>query len=603
MENFTKLLLCLVASFSARMCVPMPVPAQTDTQMRAIMTLTGASSEEELDSQEVEGYLHLLSHPLEINLAGRSKLISSGLMSRYQAASLEDYRCRNGDVLSFTELSRVEGFGEEYVAALRPFISLTSRSLPGALPDDSLRIRNDALFRTAFRGDGFNYGAKWKISAGSVTEATVAARTVYSDLRQFPPSSLAFNVTAYGRRRLEKVVAGDYNLRFSQGLLLLSGLSLTGFSSSASFSKRPTGLSPSYSWTGTGVHRGVAADFRLGRFVLTPFVSFPGLRTWCQEGGHLAASVMPGGSLGWYGRNGQVSLTGYLETGQEGRGVKVSADFRFNRKGKDGFGEVAMDLSTGSVAAVTGLVLPLGGGWKFGGVARCYQSGFTSGFSGGVRSWTKTSDELGLALGLEKYGIQLTADFAAKDSDRSVRQGKLLIKVPLQLTGSTVLSLRVTERVRPYEAFLKYRTGGRIDIDWNSAGISARYGESDDDAWKARFRVEGLLCRSLAGLSYLEGGRKTGRYAAYLRGTVFFVDNWDDRIYSYERDAPGSFNVPAYYGRGFSLSAVGGWKFRFGRKRVKALKLYFRASTVRYPFMDEPKPARTEFRVQAMASL
>ena len=61
--------------------------------------------------------------------------------------------------------------------------------------------------------------------------------------------------------------------------------------------------------------------------------------------------------------------------------------------------------------------------------------------------------------------------------------------------------------------------------------------------------------------------------AVYLRGTLFFIDEWDDRIYAYERDAPGSFNVPAYYGRGYSLSLVARQKIRF---RVLSMRIYWR---------------------------
>jgi hypothetical protein len=84
---------------------------------------------------------------------------------------------------------------------------------------------------------------------------------------------------------------------------------------------------------------------------------------------------------------------------------------------------------------------------------------------------------------------------------------------------------------------------------------------------------------------------------------MFFVDNWDDRICSYERDAPGNFTVPAYYGRGFSVSAVGGSRFRFGDRKTKTLKVFFRVASTRYPFMKEPKPARTEAKLQVMATL
>jgi hypothetical protein len=579
-------------------CVPVPVPAQTDGQIGAMVTLAGASSEEELDEQEVERYLHFLSHPLEINLAGTSRLLSSGLLSRYQVASLEDYRSRCGDVLSFTELAGVEGFGQEYVSVLKPFISLRSMEPPGKIPEEKNRFSQDVLARIANRGKDFNYGLKYKASFGEMAELSLAGRTTYSDTRQFPPSSWSANAVIYGYRRTWKVVAGDYNLRFGQGLALWSGLSLSGFSSSSSFYRRPTGLSPSCSWSGNGTHRGVAADFQAGRFVFTTFLSLPGLREVC-EGKSRSVGVIPGVNAGYYGANGQVSLTAFGGKGNGG----LSGDFRLNWKGTDAFGEVAADLAAGHVSGVLGTVIPLGGNWKLSSLVRYYPTGSKSDYSGGVRSWGKSAGERGAAIGLERYGIQGTVDYAMKETDRKQRQLKLFAKVPVQLSPETVVTVRMTGRIRPHEDYLKYRTGARIDLDWSSAGLSAKYGEGDGDAWKGRLRIEGLLFRSLAGLAYVEGGRKTGRYSMYLRGTMFFVDNWDDRICSYERDAPGNFTVPAYYGRGFSVSAVGGSRFRFGDRKTKTLKVFFRVASTRYPFMKEPKPARTEAKLQVMATL
>ena len=337
--------------------------------------------------------------------------------------------------------------------------------------------------------------------------------------------------------------------------------------------------------------------------VFSTFVSLPGLRSWCESGKPAEISLMTGANVTRYSRNGQFSITGYCLTGPmnmsaEPQGGKLSGDFRYSWRGVDYFGELAWDFAGESPGAVLGVVFPLGGDWKLSSAVHSYSSDFGSDYSGGMRSWTKTSDEHGVAIGLEKSGAFLTADLAVKDGDRSKRQVRVLFKLPLQLTGTSVLSIRITERFRPYEEILKYRTGARCDLDWSSSGLSARYGPADKPAWKIRGRIEGLLCRSLAGLTYLEGGRKTDRFSAYLRGTIFIADTWDDRIYSYERDAPGNFTVPAYYGRGWSLSAVAGCKFRFGKG--KALKLYFRASAVAYSFMKEPKPSVTEAKIQAV---
>ena len=596
LKNFIAVLLALTTFY-------LNMTAQSDERMVAMLYLCGVDSEEELDELEVERFAALTSRPLEINLASRSRMLSCGLMSQYQVASLIDYRSQNGEVLSVSELAAVDGFGENFANALKPFISFASNALPGQVMSDSKRLSHEALVRSAVKGDAFNYGAKYRMNYGEALEISSAARTKYSDKEQFPPSAWSMNMTYYGKRRLGKVIFGDFNARFGQGLALWSGMSMSGLSTSSSFSRRPSGLSPSGSWSGIGSHRGVAADFTVGRAVVSTFVSFPGLRSWCESGKPAEISLMTGVNATRYSRNGQFSLTGYFQTEPMNVSVKpqtgkLSGDFRYSWRGVDYSGEVAWDFGGQCLGAILGTVIPLGGEWKFSSVVHSYPSKFSSDYTCGIHSWTKTSDEHGIALGLEKAGAYLTADVAVKDKERSRRQLRVLFKLPLQLTNTSVLSVKITERFRPYDEILKYRTGARCDLDWSSSGLSARYGPSDKPAWKLRGRIEGLLCRSLAGLAYLEGGRKTERFSAYLRGTIFIVDNWDDRIYSYERDAPGNFTVPAYYGRGWSLSAVSGCKFHFGGGRV--LKLYFRASTVVYSFMKEPKPSVSEGKIQAV---
>ena len=99
-------------------------------------------------------------------------------------------------------------------------------------------------------------------------------------------------------------------------------------------------------------------------------------------------------------------------------------------------------------------------------------------------------------------------------------------------------------------------------------------------------------------LGYVEGGYVRQRFSAYARQGVFFIDEWDDRIYAYERDAPGSFSVPVFYGRGVWTSAVA--SFRISR----FLKLYLRGSLTAYPFMnsEKKKPGKAELKLQCVLS-
>ena len=159
LKNFTALLLSFLAVQTA-------LTAQSDERMSAILYLCGAESEEDLDEQEVEQFSDLASHPLEINLASRNRLISSGLFSQFQAASLIDYRSRNGDVLSVSELAEVEGFGEDYANALKPFVSFVSTALPGQAGSKTSSLEHEALFRFAVKDDVYNYGVKYRMDHG-----------------------------------------------------------------------------------------------------------------------------------------------------------------------------------------------------------------------------------------------------------------------------------------------------------------------------------------------------------------------------------------------------------------------------------------------------
>jgi hypothetical protein len=98
----------------------------------------------------------------------------------------------------------------------------------------------------------------------------------------------------------------------------------------------------------------------------------------------------------------------------------------------------------------------------------------------------------------------------------------------------------------------------------------------------------------MAWLTYIEGGTKKEKLSAYIRQGFFVVDNWDDRIYAYERDVPGAYNSPAFYGRGMWSSFIASWK------PAEWCKLYLRAGVTIYPFMEEKKPGKAELRFQSL---
>ncbi|MBO4768439.1 MAG: hypothetical protein J5495_02775, partial [Bacteroidales bacterium] len=117
------------------------------------------------------------------------------------------------------------------------------------------------------------------------------------------------------------------------------------------------------------------------------------------------------------------------------------------------------------------------------------------------------------------------------------------------------------------------------------------------EPFEAASRLDVVRGEKVSWLFNSEAGVNSEKFRCWLRWTLFCVDDWDDRIYVYERDAPGAFNVPAYYGRGQALSVAGVWKP--SRKH----RFDFRVSFIEYPWMTEEKASKLEVKLQYQLSL
>ena len=213
MKNFIVIL--------AFLCASLALPAQNNALLRSVAFLTGAEDVESLDQQEIDRYFYYAAHPLRINSASLSRLVSSGLFSQYQAACLLDYRQRQGDVLSAAELALVDGFGEETARALALFLSFESERLPGApagpaRPSQNLKVKGSVREKEGLQyGDGAQY-----LFAGESLEVNLAGRSTY--LESFRPTgSVAWQGRPYPFRAGTGVVDRVFCFRPFRCLFLL----------------------------------------------------------------------------------------------------------------------------------------------------------------------------------------------------------------------------------------------------------------------------------------------------------------------------------------------------------------------------------------------
>lgn len=563
---------CGVAELSAGIKYEMVVaPAEkrdaADGWEEAAARLMGAAAVEELSEEVMEKFSSLHDKPLDLNAASRGRLLSSGLMSVFQVDAFLEYRAETGDVLSFAELSLVPGFNEGYTDALRHFTVLKSSRAPGQKEkkavEQTLTLRG-ALRRSDGTKDssaGLKYAAQW----GERAELRWSTRTTYDD------GSLKLGTTSaaiYGKRALGKIVLGNFNARFGQGLAQWSGFSLSGFPTVASFRKNGTGLSPTGSFVADT--KGMGMDWRWGHLTFSTAASLSKTNiasisniTWTGKRSTVGATCVwapakktTTASVDWHaGLKQHLSLFG-------------EAAVKFNREA-----DVPADPAEhASAAAVAGAIWTPEYGTKLALQCRYYSPSFKSDWSGAV-------------LGFENAWMSATAD-AARNIAKEASQFKTVIQfkpafAPDSLT-SVKPSVRINARWKPGES-----NPMRLDLR-GDISLTRR-------AWILNGRYNALWCDGFAWLWYAEAGRsrvtEKRTTTLYTRFSLFKVDEWDDRIYVYERDAPGSFNVPAYYGRGCSVSLTATLK-----KRRHALHL--RISNISYPWNLTTKPSRFEFKAQ-----
>lgn len=534
MKRKLQFICCLLLSFAPSS------PAQEYGLVEAVMTLLGVTEEESLDDAALEPFERLASHPLPINSAPMSRMESCGLFSQYQIASLADYRQRNGDVLSFEELGTVPGFPREYVKALRLFITLEPHALPGTGVTHSRPLSIES--RTAVRKDGVIQRVKASYGYGEGFGAAVA----------ISPGKRNFSLSYDGRGVLERLVVGDFNARFGQGLALWSGMTMAGISAPVSAARHPSGVTAATAYSDTGL-RGVASVLSGGRFALTALAAFPWLRTVMDGNQAEHFSMIPAMNLRIRTRDAQFSLTGMTRLEEGCEYARLSADWRFCLRGIDGAGEVASDLLTGKCAAIALVSFPmLEHRMAFQG--RWYPTAYPKEFNGAWRSTTYATDEAGMMLSFGDAERVYGADLSRKLSTGRM-QLKLLVTDRFAITDRLSVKPRINCRFRTEGE--KPRTDIRTDWIWSPSD------------WSNVLRINWLHCKGDAWMAYSETSYRHGNLALHLRAMVYRVDNWDDRIYAYERGVPGSFSIPALYGRGWRLNFAASWKTALWKGRLK----------------------------------
>ncbi|MCD4735824.1 MAG: helix-hairpin-helix domain-containing protein [Bacteroidales bacterium] len=259
----------------------------------------------------IEGLLGYAEKPLNLNMAEASELENLFFLNNMQIFNLLAYRETYGPFLSVYELQAIEGFDEEVINMMLPFITVeqikSGTSLnPGKIlkysrheiflrynrilqekkgyttPQDSAQAflypgnPDRYYFRYKMRySDKFQAGITMEKDPGEVLFINNVGDSTLN-LSKAEKLGLDFFSAHFQLKNigiLKSLVIGDYQVRFGQGLTVWSGLAFGKSSTSSEIKRFANGISPYTSTNENRFFRGTAGTIKLKNFSITSFYS------------------------------------------------------------------------------------------------------------------------------------------------------------------------------------------------------------------------------------------------------------------------------------------------------------------------------------------
>ena len=602
------------------------------TLIEAIMLIVGASSAEEVGAHEMERFVWMNSHPLNINSASRRALSESGLFTDFQVVALLDYISVAGPVLSRSELAVIDGFDAEMAEALAFFVSFGAAPEQGRWHYDGRIYSGGSVAWDAVvpaSGGGKSdisgvYGTDCRVSCGEKYEFGLAGAGAWSRKRtgagvwlpvrnELSALSVSSVLSLVGNRL--RLYVGDFNMRFGQGLAAWNTMTVDDPSSVNSLIRRPTGIKTSRSLTGNYAHTGLGAAFESGQLTFSAAVTAPDVKNVLlgqlnsSRGKNDVAGLQGLFNCNWWNRRFSLGftsvVTGMPSSGHSGGGTgaetgagtgdgtdavqhlgsrwNCTADFSVDFRGCFGGFDLASELA--------------------GGIGQPFRA-FVSAISPRLAEHFRAGASLRYSP--SRHAALLVSEFSARSGHSASLSLRLRHVAPKsheatygnKLPGTNDFRVDARYRFRWNESsFAALRLRENVDINDPSACVFSCRSEvavGYADIWASVASVSFSHSGKWGMVTFVEEDcRITGTLSAYLRAGLFSVDNWAGRIYVYEHDIPGRFNVPAFHGRGVWGSLYVNWKF-WRRGSLAARLAYFS-----YPFMlsSARKPDRLEARL------
>ncbi len=553
--------------------------------------VSSGEKDEELDEESLEELIHhftnLLIKPLNINSASSSSLSDLVILTPFEIIAIITYIRNYGEIISFAELLLIPGVSKEKMEILKPFICLSSQSfkIADSFPGRSkLIIRGTLVPQTKegyspitredyisnpnsrYLGNPLHLYGQYRYSLSDNISALV---TLEKDAGERGCDFISWSATAKNIGVVEKLVVGSYSARFGQGLVMWNAFIPDYSWEPVANMRREQGISPQGSADENSAYKGIAATLTKGALSLSIMASSRRVDAIVTESGYTSL-LKTGlhntpltrerkGSLGvkMAGLNFALSLRRFkvgvtissdfksqpysgrdsLLLTREKEGAKIvsnaGADWRFIKGRTLLYGEIAID-GYSSKGGVAGIITNTKNGMEISIRGRLTEKSYKSPHSN--VSGVKGSGVWSIGTGF-KYKPSNNLTFFLK-GELAERYFKLSLLGDYSIKKVVNVSLRgtINGTKRETRVDVKILKGDNFTVH-TRADLSIIKNESRDTyGFYLHNELILRLFRKKADIS--------------VRGAWFNVKEWDNRIYSYEREVLYQFRTSALYGKG-----------------------------------------------------
>ncbi|MDR2126922.1 MAG: helix-hairpin-helix domain-containing protein [Prevotellaceae bacterium] len=604
----------------------------------------------EIDLEQIyEQFANLLNNPVDLNSATRADLEQLYILSDFQIFSVLEYIKSNGKMLSKYELAFVYGFDSRIAESLYPFVTVASGSEYSRISDTAKlkdmigRGRHQIIARAkqlVEKQAGYKDDATTKFQ-GSPLSLYVRYTFQYADRLKWNITTekdagekyldfISGHVQYDSKKFLKRLIVGDFQAQFGQGLVLWNGFGLNKSATGTAVRKRARGI---YGYSSTDENkyfRGAAANMEAGKFNISIFASYKNrdattadstdkIFTTLQTTGlhrtnseinnkNSVSETALGGNINYEHKNLRAGITAiwhkfgadYVRNIQpynmfelnKSSNYNYSADVQWMWKRMILFAETAFDANmkhAGIMGATFGLEQNIQLSLLYRNYARDYQSLYAQGFTDGI----KTGNEDGFFI-MTTFSPLRNMNFSGYFDIFTFPWLKYRTNAPSE--GYS------------YAFRIDYSPSHDIKMYVNVKQKSSKENYTPADEHIAKtvnkyiFRVNYNINYTLFGKLMLqnrieyatfkrmnetgENGFMIFQDAAYrftqfplnvsLRYAYFNTDSWNTCIYTYESDMLYAYSVPAYYMKGqrFYLNLQ--------YSLTKRIKLWMKASQTIY---------------------